>query len=302
MEEERLPIVSMVIVADKSRAPANFITLTKTYDDGSDADLWKDGFGFGLFNRSVRYIAVSRHIAETPPSGLEVLTDVAVISDKEAVPSSFVCLDFTVDTKERALKKKYLCARFTPRTDAIDAVTNLIVLARSRRPPKGYTLAGDIDGMAICFRVSIIPEGYGRLTHSQSTELQQFFTGASPKGMGIYPTIAPPLGTTAQNRHSTTDLDRLKQYNLTTGQKQRDSTEGAKGVDCVPFELNPLFAFSLSAKERVFFSFYANCPLIDLGYFVFPFANLPSVPDWHSLEAKYVYAFRLERELTSPRN
>ncbi|KAI3409843.1 hypothetical protein GPALN_006217 [Globodera pallida] len=284
MEEERLPIVSMVIIADKSRAPANFVTLVKTHDDGSDADLWKDGFGFGLFNRSVRYIAVSRHIAETPPSGLEVLTDVAVISDKDAVPSSFVCLDFTVDTKERALKKKYLCARFTPRTDAIDAVTNLIVLAKARKPPKGYTWAGDIDGMAICFRVSTIPEGYGRLVHSQSTEMQHLATGASAAGVGIYPNIGPPLGTStnAQCRHSASDLDRLKQFNLAAGQQRRDSVEGGRGVDRVPFELNPLLSFSLSAREKC--------------------ANLPPIPDWDSLVAKYGYAFRLEKELTTPRN
>jgi hypothetical protein len=82
MDDDRLPIVSLAIVADKNRCPPNFvpvypnkfwlnskqtiiIQITKTHDDGSDADLWKDGFGFGIFNRSVRYLAISRHISDT---------------------------------------------------------------------------------------------------------------------------------------------------------------------------------------------------------------------------------------------
>lgn len=71
----------------------------KAHDDGSDADLWREGFGFGIFNRVVRYIAVSRHISDT--QCLEVVTDLAVISEKEAVPVNFVCIDFTADTSMR---------------------------------------------------------------------------------------------------------------------------------------------------------------------------------------------------------
>jgi len=47
----------------------------------------------------VRYIALSRKISpEHSHLALEVVTDLAVISDKEAVPSSFVCIDFTADS------------------------------------------------------------------------------------------------------------------------------------------------------------------------------------------------------------
>lgn len=262
MEEERLPIVSLVIVADKSRCPPNFIPITKTFDDGSDADLWKDGFGFGIFNRAVRYLAVSRHIADTH-GPLEVLTDLAVISDKEAVPSSFICFDFTVDTKDKALKKKYLCARFTPRNDAVDAVTSIIILAKTKRPPKGYSQAGEIDGMMICFKVCTIPEGYGRLTHSQSTEMDRLGnTGSS----SLYPNV---------NRHSTSDLDRIGQM-----ANERSPHLLFKGIDRVPFELNPLFAAALNGKDL--------------------FSTLPAIPDLRALEAKYgVYNCRLERSIAS---
>lgn len=283
MEEERLPIVSLVIVADKSRCPANFVPITKTHDDASDADLWKDGFGFGIFNRSVRYLAVNRHIADTHSAQLEVLTDLAVISDKEAVPSSFICLDFTVDTKEKALKKKYLCARFTPRNQAIDAVSNIIVLGKTRRPPRGYSQAGEIDGMLICFKVTTIPEGYGRLTHSQSTELDRLGGSSTPpvtgagltinNGGGLYPNV---------NRHSTSDLDKVGQK-LVGGQMAENRTPQSifKGIDRVPFALNPVFAATMGSKDL--------------------FASLPPIPEWRTLEAKYTgYQCRLERSIVSP--
>lgn len=79
--------------------------ITKTHDDATDADLWREGFGFsGLFSRQVRYIAVSRNIpAEHSHLALEVVIDLAVISDKEAVPSNFVCIDFTADSSMRSV-------------------------------------------------------------------------------------------------------------------------------------------------------------------------------------------------------
>jgi hypothetical protein len=73
----------------------------------------------------------------------------------------------------------------------VDAVTNIVVLARQKRPPRDYSQAGsgffhlfiyfyyfssEIDGMLVCFKLGTVPEGYGKarqmLTHSQSTELE----------------------------------------------------------------------------------------------------------------------------------
>lgn len=85
-----------------------------------------------------------------------MITDLAIISEKEAVPTNFVCIDFTADTskvlnfeelilgflEERALRKKFLCVRFTQRNDAIDALTDIIVLNKAKRPPKGFASAG----------------------------------------------------------------------------------------------------------------------------------------------------------------
>lgn len=50
----------------------------------------------------------------------------------------------------------------------MDAITDIIVLSKQKRPPKGYTSAGDIDGLMICYKQTPIAETYGRLPHSQS--------------------------------------------------------------------------------------------------------------------------------------
>lgn len=59
------------------------------------------------------------------------------------------------------MKKKYICVRFTPRNDAIDAVSDIIVLNRNKRPPRGYTVAGEVDGALIAFHVAPIASTYG---------------------------------------------------------------------------------------------------------------------------------------------
>lgn len=77
--------------------------------------------------------------------------------------------------EERALKKKFICVRFSQRNDAMDALTDIIVLNRNKRPPKGYVSAGyvladnidqysifrEVDGAMICFKASAIPASYG---------------------------------------------------------------------------------------------------------------------------------------------
>uniref|UniRef100_A0AC34F460 MABP domain-containing protein n=1 Tax=Panagrolaimus sp. ES5 TaxID=591445 RepID=A0AC34F460_9BILA len=217
---EEVPIVSICVISDKNKCPPSFIPILKSFDDMSDADLWKDGGFFG-FNRSLRYLAISRAISDN--TTLEVVTDLLIISEKEAIPANFISIDFTVDSNERALRKKYLCARFTPRNDALDAITDLIVLARSKRPPKGYTSAGDVDGMNICFKVSTIPETYGRLVHSRSNP--------GP----LYPSV-PTKILNEEYRHSNPHLDKQMDFNQFTIRAQKGSI---KGIDGIPFKLRP---------------------------------------------------------------
>ncbi|KAF7637003.1 hypothetical protein Mgra_00003582 [Meloidogyne graminicola] len=127
--------------------------------------------------------------------------------------------------------------------------------------------------MSICFKVSTIPENYGLLTHSKSTELDRLgnVSNASPATVGLYPNI---------NRHSTSDLDKVGQNIIQSTSHNINSV--FRGIDRVPFELNPLFAFVLNEKEVL--------------------SKLPPIPNLRALEAKYVdkYNFQLERSIISP--
>lgn len=129
---------------------------------------------------------------------------------------------------EKALRKKFLCARFTPRDDALDAVTDIIVLSKNKRPPKGYTSAGEIDGVLVCFKVATIPETYARLNHSKSNP-------------GLYPNIpkpTTPFMDTTPYRHSTSDLEGVGAQAETNNFTIR-MPRGVKGIDGVPFKLSP---------------------------------------------------------------
>ena len=108
-----------------------------------------------MFGRRVyRYMCVERC---APSSGRDVLVDVVIINEKDAVPAGFTCVDYTIDTREKVVKKKTLCTRMMASSLTSDAVTELILLSKGqRKPPMGYTLVGDLNNMALCYKMSKI--------------------------------------------------------------------------------------------------------------------------------------------------
>uniref|UniRef100_A0A914EM61 Multivesicular body subunit 12A n=1 Tax=Acrobeloides nanus TaxID=290746 RepID=A0A914EM61_9BILA len=259
-EENVLPIVSICIIADRNKGPPGFTPILKTHDESIEADIWKEGWG--IFNRTVRYLAISRQItADT--SSFEVVNDIAIIEAKEAVPNGFTCVDFTADSKEKALRKKYFCVRFLPRNDAVDAVTDIIVLSKNKRPPKGYTSAGDIDGLLICFKQTPIAETYGRLPHSKSNPST------------LYPSIGG--SGSSEIRHSTSDISKMHTNDVNAFTIKTPLNGTVKGIDGVPFKLNAKFANALTQKTD---------------------HPLPEIQD-PRVSQKYIYNFSLERSIVS---
>lgn len=151
MADTDWPITSVAVVTDLTKVPPGFIVIDKTYDKRQEADLWQDG----LFGRRVyRYMCVERC---APSSGRDVLVDVVIINEKDAVPAGFTCVDYTIDTREKVVKKKTLCTRMMASSLTSDAVTELILLSKGqRKPPMGYTLVGDLNNMALCYKMSKI--------------------------------------------------------------------------------------------------------------------------------------------------
>lgn len=163
MAEGDWPITSVAVVSDLTKVPPGFIVIDKTYDKKQEADLWQDG----IFGRRVyRYLCVERC---APSSGRDVLVDIVIINEKDIVPPGFTCVDYTTDSREKAVKRKTLCIRMMASSLTSDAISELILLSKGqRRPPMGYTLVGDLNSMALCYKMSKMTSPVQRDTHQGS--------------------------------------------------------------------------------------------------------------------------------------
>ena len=59
---------------------------------------------------------------------------------------------------EKAFQKKILCIKVSPRFYTPRAVSDIVVLVRSKRAPTNYTYLGEINGHSICIKFSpVVP-------------------------------------------------------------------------------------------------------------------------------------------------
>ncbi|VDN60464.1 unnamed protein product [Dracunculus medinensis] len=228
--KETNPITSVIIVADRNKCPQGFLPITKTFDEQIDGDVWRES-SFSFFSRPVRYIAVSR---ETPLNtiGAHVVTDLCVVKDSDPIPMGFIAIDFTADSKEKALRKKYLCVRSVARDTVLDAVGEIILLSKQKKPPRNYSSAGEIDGILVCFKYVVIPASFGiGLPRSQSTIA------------GIYPNVAENFRRSAPSLDQITgNLNSMNALTIKTGTQKR-------GIEDVPFKLNPILEKSMLRNQ-----------------------------------------------------
>ncbi|KAL5012571.1 hypothetical protein ScPMuIL_011122 [Solemya velum] len=151
MTEQEWAITGVSIVTDPKQCPSGYIIIDRTYDRREDADLWRDGL-FG--RRLTRYMCVER---SSSCAGKNILVDITLINEKEDVPAGFTCVEVTEDTREKATKKKTICVRWMSPSITNSAITELIILSRNvRRPPSGYSLVGEVNNMALCYKMSNI--------------------------------------------------------------------------------------------------------------------------------------------------
>lgn len=151
MEQQDWPITGVAVVADIGKCPAGYTTIDRTHDKHEDADLWRDGW-FG--SRITRYLCVERC---APQPGNDVLVDVTVINDRDPVPAGFTVVDYTHDTRERAVKKRVMCVRWMNTSITNSAISELILLSKgARRPPNGYTLVGELNCLTLCYKMANI--------------------------------------------------------------------------------------------------------------------------------------------------
>lgn len=258
-----LPITGICVVSDPNKTPPNFTVIDRTYDRSEDADLWKDGL-FG--RRTMRYLCVERSV---PDMTKDVLIDVAFINEKDPPPPGFTVVENTVDTGEKALKKKLLCGRWMLPNMTNDAITELIFLSRSsRKPPNGFTLVGETNNMSLCYKM-------GKLAKPNTSPSQPLPPTQTAQGYTPQPFNMNPLNTNLPYGHrstaggETTSPRRLEQSGSLVGAVNAP-------ISGVPWQLNPRFQ-SLAELQRL----------------TIPEIRYKSMMD---IEREYEYDFKMERQ------
>lgn len=86
------PITSICVVEDIDKCPKGYVAVSRTYDQDSDADLWRESGFFG--KKCTRYICLSK--TEGTPD--YVVQSVSIINEKEVPPQGYNTLTKTFDT------------------------------------------------------------------------------------------------------------------------------------------------------------------------------------------------------------
>ncbi|KAF5273487.1 hypothetical protein FQA39_LY07504 [Lamprigera yunnana] len=175
------PITGLQIVESIDKCPLGFSVISRTYDQDQDADLWREG-SF-LKRKTERYLCISK------TQGLTgyVVEEIIVVNEK-VPPEGYCILSRTVDTEQRAWRKKQVCYRLVPRKGAILAVTDIIICSRLKKAPEGFKLAGEINGVIICYKMGNIQDSESN--HGENGKGPQRPPKPPLPFSSVYPTLA----------------------------------------------------------------------------------------------------------------
>lgn len=79
-----------------------------------------------------------------------------VCGERELPGEGFSILTRTADTEHKAWRKRQICYRLAKRGAVKQAVTDIILCSKMKTAPDGFALAGEINGVMICFKVGPI--------------------------------------------------------------------------------------------------------------------------------------------------
>ncbi|KAL8606410.1 hypothetical protein ACOMHN_060315 [Nucella lapillus] len=265
-----LPITGICVVSDPNKTPPNFTVIDRTYDRSEDADLWKDGI-FG--RRTMRYLCVERSV---PDMSKDVLIDVTFINEKDPSPPGFTVIENTIDSGEKALKKKLLCGRWMLPSMTNDAITELIFLSRSlRKPPNGFSLVGETNNMALETNNMALCYKMGKLAKPTTSLSQPLPPPQAAQGYTPQPYNMNPLNTNLPYTH------RASAGSEATSPRRLEQSSSLAGavnapISGVPWQLNPRFQ-----------------TMAELQRLTIPEIRYKSLMD---IEREYEYDFKMERQ------
>uniref|UniRef100_A0A336LHS6 Multivesicular body subunit 12A n=1 Tax=Culicoides sonorensis TaxID=179676 RepID=A0A336LHS6_CULSO len=148
------PITSLSIVEDYEKCPKNFKVLHRTFDADMDADLWREhNILFG--KRTSRYLCISK----TEGNPEHVIETLKVIGEKETIAGGgFSMLTRTMDTEQKAWRKRQVAYKIAQKSSVQQAVTDIILCSKSKNPPGGWISAGEINGILVCYKTDTITQ------------------------------------------------------------------------------------------------------------------------------------------------
>ncbi|XP_025414460.1 multivesicular body subunit 12B [Sipha flava] len=146
------PISGLCIVEDLSKCPAGYTPISKTHDQDSDADLhsltWKESVFMG--KKIGRYLCLSK----TEGISDYIVVNIDIINEKDGPPDGYCLISKTIDSDQKAWRKRQLCYKLTRKSQAPYAITDIILLSRSKKAPSGFNLVGDLNGLTLCYKTS----------------------------------------------------------------------------------------------------------------------------------------------------
>lgn len=184
------PITAINIIEDVDKCPPNFTVVSRTYDQDTDADLWRET---GLFiKKKGRYICFSK------TEGLPhcIVEDITIINEREMPPEGYSIISHTVDSMQKAWRKKQLCYKIKNKDLCSKAVTDIIICSRivhkaSKMAPNGFAAAGVINGVCVCYKTVDITNGQPN-SQSYINIDKLLMHNASPNPSNGTPHRAPP--------------------------------------------------------------------------------------------------------------
>jgi len=306
-----LPITAICIVSDKSRCPPNYTPIVRANDTGTEPDLWKDS----LFGKKInRFFCFTKDypINET----YNVVEDIKLLNERDTLPG-FIPLERCLDTSEKSFQKKTVNIKVSHRFYTTTAVSDIVLLVKSRRPPTGYSFIGEINGHAMCIKFSQIPNSSSSSGVTSGVQARNPAAAATPPPIPPRPYSSassdfpsdyvnvprlpptPPMfnggssGFPINNNPNMADLNFVspraqqaaaaQQTGHHHNQYHQHSQMGFNPLQGVPFEINPLYNASLQADIK--------SDLIDNDRLNRKIAN------FNEILAKTNYDFKLERTL-----
>ncbi|XP_019869963.1 multivesicular body subunit 12B [Aethina tumida] len=245
------PITSIAIIENLDKCPRGFQPISKTHDQDQVADLRESSI---FKSSSARYLCFSK--TEGIPNF--VIEDLRIITEKNKPPQGFSVLNRTTDSEQKPWRKKQLCFKLVNRKSIKSAVTDIIVCNRLKVAPLEFKLAGELNGILICYKMGNVQDGHSNGDANTPPERPPR-SGVPASNNPVYPSLAgdsdhdyeilmPPSGPTrpAPLPPAPAPPHLTHQGSVSNCHTLGGATNGLEGV---PFVINPRFSVA-SQKDK----------------------------------------------------